>query len=81
MRFVFNSDKETLDALKDIQENYKDSQESLGGIVNDAIHFLFQMETLMKTGYKLAIIDPQGQQHIISKRINEEEEDGPPFEE
>ena len=47
----------------------------MGSVVVDSIHFLFQMETLMDSGYKLAIVDPSGNQHYISKRGTEEEDD------
>jgi hypothetical protein len=82
MRLFFNAGKDTLNALKAIQSNYKEP-ESMGTIVVDSIAFLFQMETLMDAGYKLAIVDPEGKQHIISKRNMRDEEnedyyDGPP---
>ena len=74
MRFVFSAGKDTFNAIKEIQDGHKDA-DSMGSVVVDSIHFLFQMETLMDSGYKIAIVDPDGKQHYISKRGEEEEEE------
>lgn len=65
MRLVFTADKETLDIIGALQEFC--DEDSKATIVTDSIHFLYQVEVLLKAGFKLAIIDPKGKQFLIGK--------------
>jgi hypothetical protein len=66
--------------LAEIQKNYDKKDCSKATIVIEAINFMHQMDILMTAGYKLAIVDPEGNQHFISKKSpspnqGEEEDD------
>ena len=72
MRLVFSTGKSTLDILKQLS-GYCD-EDSISTLVTDAIHFMYQIETLVNSGFKFAIIDPDGTQFIIAKGKESDEE-------
>ena len=75
MRFVFTADKILLDQLNSLQI----SQEVIGEGVSkaevmvDAVQMLYQIDTLIREGYKFAIISPEGKKYYLRK-IKEKEE-------
>ena len=76
MRFKFTADKILLDQLVALQETQHDEGEkvSKSDVVVDAVQMLFQIDTLLAEGYKFAIIDPKGKQHILRRGKEEDDE-------
>lgn len=69
MRFKFTADRILLDQLEALQEIQHSDGEvvSKSDVVVNAVQMLFQIDTLLAEGYKFAIIDPKGKQHILRK--------------
>jgi len=73
MRLTFSTDKDTLDVIKHLQEFC--GEESRAVVVKDSIHFLYQIEVLLESGFKFAIIDEDNNHHYITKkRLGEKDE-------
>ena len=73
MRLVFRTGKSTLDIIKQLGIYCEEDDQS--AIVTDSIHFHYQIESLLNSGFKFAIIDPDGKQFIIAKGKEEEEDE------
>jgi hypothetical protein len=65
MRLSFSTGKDTLDIIRALQRFCEEDSQST--VVTDSIYFLYQIEVLLKSGFKFALIDPEGQQFIIGK--------------
>lgn len=69
MRFIFTADKDVLEQLSSLQVGHKADGEvvSKAEVLLDAVQMLYQIDTLLSNGYKLAIIDPKGKKHYLRK--------------
>lgn len=69
MRLTFSGDEILLSQLTFLQNTFGETEmPSKGTIVRESIQLLYQVDVLLAAGCKLAVIDPEGNKHFISKR-------------
>jgi len=77
MRFVFTADKILLEQLGSLQMSQDITGEGLSKaeVMVDAVQMLYQIDTLIREGYKFAIIGPDGKKYYLRKMKEEGEGD------
>lgn len=80
MRFVMVADKEFYDQLKKLKDTHEENgnKMTLNEVVEEAVFFLHQINELMSNGYKIAIVDPKGKKHYITKHKKGKKQDDEP---
>lgn len=67
MRFYFTADKILLSQLYSLQCAQQEDDVKKSEIVVEAVQMLYQINLLLESGYKLALIDPKGKKTYIKK--------------
>lgn len=72
------ADKDFYDTLLKLQKSHKDNgneEFTLAEVVEESVFFLNQINTLLTNGYKIAIVDPKGKKHTISKKRRKDKDE------
>ncbi len=75
MRLFMTATKQFIKELKELQTTHQEAGKtvSLKEIVEEAVFFFWQVNSLLNKGYKMVLIDPDGKKHNITKRKNNDE--------